>query len=447
MKRTYKVLSLFLILAVLMGVIFSTSAFATGINDFTINNDHDVIGYKGKGGNIAIPQGVLFISQNAFGGNRSLISVSIPSSVKYIDNSSFAACDNLISISVDSKNTEYCSVDGVLYTKNRNMLLCYPCKKGGIFNIPSTVTIIDGQAAAGSNGLVGLTIPNSVKVIGDWAFEDCKGLKSATIGNGVTYIGSRAFEGCTNLANINIPSSVTTLGYNAFSECIGLNNITIPGNTTSIGVAAFEGCSGLTNIIISSGVEQIDNVAFYGCTGLTTVTIPNTVTSIGYMAFSGCTGLSGVMIPNSVTSIDDDVFKDCDGVTISGYENTAAQTYAAKYNIPFISLGVAPTLPKSTLTLDTTSYVVAPRATYEIGAKLTGFSKSVKVYSSSSDIAKVEKLENGNYKVTGLKSGTTYIMFDVYNSVGSKVSHASVRITVQNGAKSHGDSTHQIAVF
>lgn len=44
--------------------------------------------------------------------------------------------------------------------------------------------------------------------------------------------------------------------------------------------------------------------------------------------------------------------------------------------------------------------------------------------------------------VSGLKSGLTYIMFDVYDKNNKLLpkAHASVRLTVKNGVKPNGES-------
>lgn len=102
------------------------------------------------------------------------------------------------------------------------------------------------------------------------------------------------------------------------------------------------------------------------------------------------------------------------------------------------------------LTLDTLHYTMPVRASYEIGLKLNGVSgSSVKAYSSTSGIAKVTKLKNGNYMVTAMKPGLTYIMFDVYDNKNKKIikSHASVRLTVKKGTVPNGSATRQTAVF
>lgn len=100
------------------------------------------------------------------------------------------------------------------------------------------------------------------------------------------------------------------------------------------------------------------------------------------------------------------------------------------------------------ITLDTHAYTIAPKKSYEIGCKLSGAAgTTVKTYSSTKGIASVTKLKNGIYKVTGLKSGLTYIMFDVFDNKNKRLTHVSVKITVQNGAKSNGNSARQIGLF
>ncbi len=100
------------------------------------------------------------------------------------------------------------------------------------------------------------------------------------------------------------------------------------------------------------------------------------------------------------------------------------------------------------ITLDTTSYTMAPKKSYQIGVKSIGTGgTTLKVYSSSSDVATVTTLKNGNYQVTSKGVGTAYIMFDVYDKKNKCLTHASVRINVAKGTKPFGVSARQIGVF
>jgi len=102
------------------------------------------------------------------------------------------------------------------------------------------------------------------------------------------------------------------------------------------------------------------------------------------------------------------------------------------------------------LTLDTKSYIMPLKGKYEIGIRMINAKDTtVKVYSSTPGMVIVTKLKNGNYKITGLKKGLTYIMFDVYDDKGKLIakSHASVRLIVKSGVKPSGDSWRQTAIF
>ena len=147
---------------------------------------------------VNIPNSVTTIGGWAFENCTSLASVNIPNSVTTIGEGAFSACSSLTSISVASDNPNYIGIDGVLFNKDKTMIVVYPARKYGSE----------------------YTIPNSVTTIGKWAFENCTSLASVNIPNSVTTIGGWAFYCCTSLASVNIPNSVTTIGNRAFYYCI-----------------------------------------------------------------------------------------------------------------------------------------------------------------------------------------------------------------------------------
>ncbi len=237
---------------------------------------------------IAIPNSVTSIGEEAFGGCVSLTSITIPDSVTSIGYGIFSRCTSLTSITIGKNNSNYSSIDGVLYNKNKTELICCP------------------------GGKIGITIPDSITSIGKWAFYGCSSLTSITIGNSVTSIGEEAFSHCTGLTSISIPNSITSIGKLAFYGCSSLTSITIPESVTSIEFGAFKNCSSLTSI-----------------------TIPNSVTSIDYEAFRYCSKLTSITIPNSVTSIGKWAFDGCDNLTIKCYKDSVAHKYAIENEIPY----------------------------------------------------------------------------------------------------------------
>ena len=263
---------------------------------------------------VTIPNSVTNIGGEAFFGCTSLTDITIPHSVTSIGSNPFGRCESLTKINVASENPNYVSVSGVLYNKDKTLIICYPAgKKDKTYNIIDGVTSIDEGTFSGCESLTNVTIPDSV-----------------------TSIGHSAFNGCTNLTYMIIPDSVTSIGYWVFMGCTNLKRITIPGSLSSIGRMDFYYCTSLTSITIPDNVMYIDDHTFWGCSNLKSIAIPNSVTEIGDSAFYDCWNLMSITIPNSVTYIGDRAFgyyydngyKKIDNFKIYCYSGTAGEQYA-----------------------------------------------------------------------------------------------------------------------
>ena len=156
---------------------------------------------------VTIPTSVTSIGNDAFCGCSGLTSVTIPPSVTSIGVYVFSDCSGLTEINVSASNTKYQSIDGILYNKAGDILICCPeGKKGSV------------------------TVPASVTSFGDYAFYDCSGLTSVTIPTSVTSIGMWAFDR-SGLTGVTIPASVTSIGGWAFYDCSGLTSVTVKAKT------------------------------------------------------------------------------------------------------------------------------------------------------------------------------------------------------------------------
>lgn len=319
---------------------------------------------KAKKGKYIIPDSVTDIG-DAFRGCSELTSVTISKSVANLGYA-FEDCSRLMSICVVEENPTYSSEDGVLFNKDRSVLICCPGGKEGEYGIPENVTSIGADAFNGCSELAGVTISKSVTSIGGWAFYDCSGLESMTIPENVTSIGYNAFGYCSGLTSVTIAGSVTEIGDDAFNKCrssltlyveensdaeqyakdnsiqykyIGENdkdNTTteVPKEPTTTqlwgdydykiledGTVEIRGYEGkddkikIPDMIDSRKVASIGNNAFRECSSITSVIIPDTVTSIGKCAFWHCTSLESVIIPNTITSINQDTFFACSNLT------------------------------------------------------------------------------------------------------------------------------------
>ena len=153
---------------------------------------------------------VTSIGSWVFYGCSKLTRVSIPDSVTSIGYAAFSKCLRLKSIDVGEGNTGYLSEDGVLFDKNKTVLIHFPAGKGAHY-----------------------TIPGGVTSIGDHAFIKCVSLTSVTIPDSVTSIGALAFRDCFGLKNVRIPDSITNIKDWAFSSCDNLKSIIFEGNAPS----------------------------------------------------------------------------------------------------------------------------------------------------------------------------------------------------------------------
>ena len=213
---------------------------------------------------VTIPNSVTSIGYQAFSVCTSLTSVTIPDSVTSIGNEAFADCTSLKRIDVVEGNQNYASVDGILYNKDKTILIyCPACCEAEAITIPDSVTEISDNAFWNCTSLTSVTIPDSVTSIGRYAFNGCTSLTNVTIGNGVISIGALAFNNCTSLTSINIPDSVTSIGDFAFEDCTSLTSVNIPDSVTSIGEHAF----GYYYDSIENKHKTVDGFTIYGNRG------------------------------------------------------------------------------------------------------------------------------------------------------------------------------------
>ena len=127
--------------------------------------------------NVVIPEivagyRVTNIGYRAFDNHQEIKNITIPSGVTTIHIFAFTQCFNLININVVPENQAFCSLDGVLYTKQKDVLVSFPNGRTGSYKIPSGVKAI-GYCAFDDALLNELWIPESVGIIGAGAFNPC----------------------------------------------------------------------------------------------------------------------------------------------------------------------------------------------------------------------------------------------------------------------------------
>lgn len=229
---------------------------------------------------VSLPDSLGSIGSSAFWNCTSLQSIRIPENVSNIAGSAFTGCGSLEKITVDKDNTSYCSVSGILYSKDKTVLVAVPGGVSGKFTVRSSVT-----------------------TIGAYAFAYCEKITEVCIHDGVNRIEDYAFFWCSALEKVNIPEGIQTIPYACFYRCTALTNLEIADSVTDIrefGLAQ----TGLTSLTLPDGIEILRYAVLNGCVDLVELHIPDSVTVIEGSAISACYSLKELIIPQNVVQID-----------------------------------------------------------------------------------------------------------------------------------------------
>lgn len=185
-----------------------------------------------------------YIKSYALCGDESVEIINIGANVLHIDYQAFYDCQFLKAINVDENNENYCSVDGVLYNKDKTELMVFPEMHTSyeFANLEKVSETEDGVSE------YKYTILDTVTSIAELAFTEVDHLLFVDIPDSVTHIGELAFFKCSDLKEINLPDNLETLGSDAFSYCKNITYIFIPKSVNFIGHHAFHECKGLTEI-------------------------------------------------------------------------------------------------------------------------------------------------------------------------------------------------------
>ena len=427
-----------------------TPAHAVAVDGFLIE-DGVLTLYTGTGGTVTIPNGVKTIGYAAFEGNTALTEIVIPDSVTAIEYSAFSRCTALKSVTlpgnlttigsyafegctslayanipenveiiyadafrgcsamkqftVHEQNKAYTSENGILYDKNKTVLLYYPAKK------------------AGSS----FAVPNSVLSIGEYAFEESKNLKSVTLGTGVREIRSYAFAGC-GLTSISLGKGVTDIVFAPFYNCKSLEEIVVdpqnPLYSSENGVLYHNGINEAIKTTLFAYPAGKKDAAFK---------VPDNVKIIDAFAFYGNSYLMALTIEKNVTmttSIDA-----CSALILYGRAGSSVEVYAKEYSIPFIA-GKAPPAESLVLkALPTSSTVLVNGRPVSIDAysinqsnyfKLRDLARVLSGTSAQFDV--VWDSENNAIRLTGSEA---------YSVAGSELTgtDGGVKIPVPNTSK------------
>lgn len=154
-----------------------------------------------ENGVFRIPEDIREIDGGAFSYCPSLRKLIVPNSIDWLPD--FYDCLLLESIEVLEGNEEYSSLDGVLFDKDKKLLVRFPRNhQTTSYCVPQSVTGICQFAFQCCENIEKISIPNSIKEIGIGVFYGCKKLREINISNHITKIEGNTFFGCENLERI-----------------------------------------------------------------------------------------------------------------------------------------------------------------------------------------------------------------------------------------------------
>ncbi|MCH5198603.1 MAG: leucine-rich repeat protein, partial [Oscillospiraceae bacterium] len=199
----------------------------------------------------------------AYSYDSELKELVIPASVKYISHNFYSlGMFTLQNITVDQNNQDYCSVDGVLFTKDMKTICFYPPEKTGLYyHIPQTVSKMSYYAFASNSYLNYLDMSDcAVTVIPTYCFYSAKMLKGIDWPKNLTQISSSAFM-FNRTEKFYIPSSVTKLDSSAISNCY--NRPTIYTDSETSAAKAYADKEGYDCIVLSQHEHEFSSELYY----------------------------------------------------------------------------------------------------------------------------------------------------------------------------------------
>ena len=281
---------------------------------------------------VEIPEGVDTIERAAFAECASLQFAQLPSTVSYMRHP-FINCPSLKEVRVAKGNPFYSSEGGVLFNKDKTVLLKYPSNKADtVYRIPDTVKELEWNAFDEVKSLVRIAFPGSLHNINKDVFRACPSLTTLEIPKSLLHISREEFEECNSLNSVVFAEDVDTLDLYHFRlhpksvtlpaslQCLHLylynEGYPIPGlgevkvspdnrifmsedgvlyNKDQTKVILYPSQKKDSVYIVPHKVKNIQRALFVD-SNIKTLVLPDSLESIDYLSFSGCFSLDTIVI-------------------------------------------------------------------------------------------------------------------------------------------------------
>ena len=244
-KRIIKVLALVICMCIAFSGCSSVSTLLSGSNEsikFKVENgEATVTGVPNKSTvkKIVIPDEyegvpVTKIADFAATNLEYVTELYIGKNVKEIGVWALENNQHISAYQVDEANEHFCSVDGVIYTKDMKTIVFFPPAKEGEYVVADGVESIRTKAFYKCTKITKVTLPDSIKFINEKAFFHCDSLEDINFPNGLEQIGKDAFAYCTMLTKVTLPESIQEIQEYAFYNCTNLLEVNIDANESDL---------------------------------------------------------------------------------------------------------------------------------------------------------------------------------------------------------------------
>ena len=191
---------------------------------------------------------VTSINGIVFSSNTSIKQIIIPKTVKNRDFGRldgitwniFYTCLSLETIEVDEDNPAICSIDGVLFNKDKTILISYPAASPRkSYSVPDFVKTAANHAFFNSQHLKNIVLPDNMETLGTRSFTNSNKLEEVILSSSIKELPNYLFNNCKKLKSVVIPSGITSIGYGVFDSCEAMQSFNLPETINSIGGSAF----------------------------------------------------------------------------------------------------------------------------------------------------------------------------------------------------------------
>ena len=270
----FKLVAFVFVMVAVIGSINLLTAYASttltsddGLWSFT--TDGELVQYLGNEAVITLPNklkanGVSYniskMQSGAIGWNDRTVEINIGANITGLGISAFPDLTSLQKINVSPENPKYCDINGILYNKEKTILLKYPQKNPTtVLELPDTFTYCRIGAIEKAENVIGLKIPASYT---GKSRTDGDKLEPKFFPNLATIIVSPESPYFSSEAGVLYNRNKTELCWYPPKKIS--SSFTIPDSVKIIAMDAFNDAEYLRNLNLTSNIERI-SANFSGC--------------------------------------------------------------------------------------------------------------------------------------------------------------------------------------